>query len=232
MSHPEVVSRERWLSAREQLLASEMELTRLHDAVNADRRRLPMVRMEKEYLFDGPDGPLGLPELFDGRTQLIIQHFMFDPAWATGCPSCAAWVDDLCPGVVDQLRDRDTAFAMVSRAPLAKIEAYRARKGWVFPWFSSSGNDFNYDFHVTLDDSVAAVVYNYRSKEQILAVDPTNDLVGGSQPVEVPGLSCFLRDDCTVFHTYSTYGPRLEQALSAQSLLDLTALGARQWSDA
>ena len=147
------MSREEWLVARRELLAQEKELTRARDALNADRRRLPMVAIEKAYVFEGPDGEAGLLDLFEGRRQLIVDHFMFDPSWDDGCPSCSGRVDQY--GNLAHLHARDTTFAVVSRAPLAKIEPFKARKGWTFPWYSSYGSDFNYDFHVTLDEAVA-----------------------------------------------------------------------------
>lgn len=226
MNLPPVASHEQWLAARVELLAREKELTRLRDELTGGRRRLPMVRIGKDYVFTGPRGDAGLLEFFDGCRQLIIQHFMFDPGWEAGCPSCAAFTDQLSPGILARLRARDTAFALVSLAPFAKIMAYRARKGWPFPWYSSCNSDFNFDFHVTLDPAVAPVVYDYRSREEILAAEPDCDLVNAGQPVEVPGISCFLQDGGSVFHTYSVYDRGLERIASADSLLDLTVLGS------
>jgi predicted dithiol-disulfide oxidoreductase (DUF899 family) len=232
MSLPRVVSREQWLTARKELLAREKELTRRRDAVNADRRRLPMVAIDRDYRFEGPRGHVGLRELFDGGRQLIVQHFMFDPSWDAGCPTCSAAADELSPGLLAHLRTRETGFAMVSLAPFAQIAAYQAARGWTFPWYSSSGSDFNYDFHVTLDESVAPVVYNYRTKAEILAASPPDDLLDTDQPVEVAGISCFLRDGGRVFHTYSTYARGIEQVGGADSYLDLTALGRQEgWEE-
>jgi predicted dithiol-disulfide oxidoreductase (DUF899 family) len=226
MTLPPVVAREQWLSARKELLYKEKELTRLHDALNAERRRLPMVRVEKHYVFHGPSGPVGLPELFDGCQQLIVQHVMFDPSWETSCPSCSASLDELSAGILAQLRAHNTAFAAVSLAPLEMITVDKIRKGWEFPWYSSSGSDFNYDFHATLDETVAPIVYNYQSKAEILAAPVANDLVDAQTPVEVPGISCFLRQGASVFHTYSTYARGIEQVSAASNLLNLTVLGA------
>src|SRR5579862_3477529 len=145
--HPEIVSRHDWLGARLNLLAHEKDLTKQRDRVNADRRRLPMVKIEKEYIFDGPNGSQSLKDLFDGRRQLIVYHFMFDPAWDKGCSGCTGYVDAL--GDLSLLNKRDTTFVLVSRAPLAKLEAYQTQKGWSIAWFSSFGSNFNYDFHVT-----------------------------------------------------------------------------------
>src|ERR1700681_1545592 len=153
--HPPIVSRDQWLAERKKLLADEKELTKHYDSVNAMRRRLPMVKIEKDYAFDGPNGRASLKDLFDGRLQLIVYHFMFDPKWDRGGAGCTAYADAL--GNLSMLNDRDTTFALISRAPLAKLDAYKAEKGWRVPWFSSFGSDFNYDFHVTLDAHVAPV---------------------------------------------------------------------------
>src|SRR3954453_13413079 len=137
MSLPDVVSREEWLVARKELLVREKAATRARDALNADRRRLPMVLVDKDYRFEGPDGPCGLADLFEGRRQLIVGHFMFDPSWDDGCPSCTAGAVEMAPGLLEHLHKRDTTLAYVSRAPLEKIQHYKARKGWTFPWYSS-----------------------------------------------------------------------------------------------
>jgi predicted dithiol-disulfide oxidoreductase (DUF899 family) len=224
---PEGATREQWLSARKMLLVREKELTRLRDSLAAERRSLPVVRLDKSYVFEGPAGKCHMPELFDGCRQLIVHHFMFAPGWEAGCPSCAAWSDQLSPRLMAQLRARDTAFAAVSLAPFPKIMAYKASKGWDFPWYSSAGSDFNYDFNVTLDESVAPVIYNYRTRAEITEAGSPDELVGADVPVEVQGLSCFLIDNGVVFHTYSTYSRGVEQVSSVQSLLELTALGPR-----
>ena len=230
MSLPDVVSREEWLVARKDLLAREKELTR-RDALSADRRRLPMVRIEKEYVFEGPEGKVTMRDLFQGRRQLIVGHFMFDPRWDEGCPSCSAGADELAPGLLDHLHMRDTTFVYVSRAPLAKLEAYKARKGWTFPWYSSYGSDFNYDFDVTIDESVAPPVYNYRTKAEHEQAG-TGYSFGGESPIEEPGLSCFLRVGDEVFHTYSTYGRGGEATGGSYYFLDLTALGRQEeWEE-
>jgi predicted dithiol-disulfide oxidoreductase (DUF899 family) len=231
MSLPQVVSRDEWLAARKRLLAKEKQLTRQRDALNVERRMLPMVEIEKEYVFAGPDGDVGLRELFAGHSQLIVGHFMFDPAWDDGCPSCSAGADELSPGLLDHLHARDTWFTYVSRAPLAKLEDYKARKGWTFPWHSSHGSDFNYDFQVTVDESVAPAVYNYRSKAEHEQAG-TGYYFEGEQPIEQPGLSCFLRDGERVFHTYSTFGRGAEMLGGSYYWLDLTALGRQEeWEE-
>ena len=231
MSLPEVVSREEWLAARKELLAKEKQLTRQRDVLNAERRRLPMVAIDKHYEFDGPDGKSSLLDLFEGRRQLIVGHFMFDPRWEDGCPSCSAGADEVSKGLLDHLHARDTTLAYVSRAPLAKIERYKARKGWIFPWYSSYGSDFNYDFHVTLDDSVAPIEYNYRTKEEHERAG-TSGYVKGEQPIEAPGTSYFLRVGDRVFHTYSTYARGAEMTGGSYYFLDLTALGRQEdWEE-
>jgi predicted dithiol-disulfide oxidoreductase (DUF899 family) len=221
MTLPQVVSHEEWLVARKALLVKEKELTRARDALNAERRRLPMVEITKPYAFEGPEGRASLLDLFEGRLQLIVGHFMFDPSWDDGCPSCSAGADEVAPGLLEHLHTRDTTLAYVSRAPLAKIEDYKARKGWTFPWYSSYGSDFNYDFHVTLDESVAPPEYNYRPLE-----------VDWQQPFELPGTSYFLREGDRVFHTYSTYARGAEQTGGSYYFLDLTALGRQEdWEE-
>jgi predicted dithiol-disulfide oxidoreductase (DUF899 family) len=228
---PQVVSRDEWLVARKKLLAREKESTQARDALNAERRRLPMVKIEKEYLFEGPDGKASLLDLFEGRYQLIIYHFMFGPSWEQGCPSCSGWADQLARGHLTQLHARGTALAIISRAPLAKIEPFKARMGWTFPWYSSYGSDFNYDFQVTLDESIVPIEYNYRTKAEHQQAG-TAYYVEGEQPIELPGLSCFLRDGDTVFHTYSTYGRGGETVGGSHYFLDLTALGRQEaWEE-
>ena len=154
MSLPEIATHARWTAARKELLQREKELTRARDQVAAARRRLPMVPVEKDYRFEGPDGQLGLIDLFEGRHQLIVCHFMFDPEWDDGCPSCTAGADEMSPGCLAHLHARDTTLAYVSRAPYPKLADYRRRRGWTFPWYSAYESDFNYDFHVTLDEAV------------------------------------------------------------------------------
>ena len=219
MSLPQVVSREEWLTARRQLLDEEKELTRRRDALNAERRRLPMVEVVKPYTFTGPGGEATLLDLFDGCRQLIVGHFMFDPSWEDGCSSCSAGADEISNGLLAHLRARDTTLVQVSRAPLEKLERYKARKGWTFPWYSSHGSDFNHDFHVTLDDSIAPAEYNYRP----MPVD---------ESTEMPGTSYFLRDGDRVFHTYSSYARGAEATGGSYYWLDLTALGRQEdWEE-
>jgi predicted dithiol-disulfide oxidoreductase (DUF899 family) len=219
--HPPIVSRDEWLAKRKQLQAHEKELTKHRDRINAERRRLPMVRIEKDYVFVGPKGKQSLEALFEGRRQLIVYHFMFDPAWDKGCPGCTGYVNAL--GDLSTLSERDTTFVIVSRAPSAKLEAYKAQKGWRIPWFSSFGSDFNYDFHVTLDETVAPVEYNYRDKAAMEARKGPNAMKG-----EEHGLSVFFRLDDEVFHTYSAYARGTEALTDAYTLLDTTPYGRQQ----
>ena len=229
MALPQVASREQWLVARRELLSREKELTRARDALNADRRRLPMVAVEKDYRFEGPDGTVGLDGLFGGRRQLVVQHVMFDPSWEDACQSCSASLDEMSPGMVAHMGVRDTAFVLVSRAPLAKIEGYRERRGWPFAWYSSFGSDFNVDFHVSMDAEVAPVQYNYRTGEELEQAGQGWLLQG---PMEMPGYSCFLRDEGRVFHTYSTFARGTEQLGGAYAFLDMTALGRQEeWEE-
>ena len=231
MSLPEVVAREKWLVARKRLLAKEKEMTRRRDALNAERRRLPMVEIDKGYVFEGPNGEASLIDMFEGRRQLILGHFMFDPSWEDGCPSCSAGADEVSDGLLDHLHSRDTTLVYVSRAPLERIERYKARKGWTFPWYSSHGSDFNYDFHVTMDESVTPLEYNYRTRAEYEQAGKGSAL-DGDQPYEMPGTSYFLRDGERVFHTYSTFARGAEQTGGSYYFLDLTALGRQEgWEE-
>jgi predicted dithiol-disulfide oxidoreductase (DUF899 family) len=227
MSLPQVVSRDQWLTARRELRTREQQLARQHAALVESRCRLPMVRIEKEYAFVGVHGRSSLAELFGDCKQLIIYHFMFDPAWDAGCPSCSALADEFSPGVLARLKARDTAFVAVSLAPLAKLTALKEWRQWEFPWYSSFGSDFNHDFHVTLDERVAPVMYDFESKEEILAASTSNDLVASETPVEVTGISCFIKDGDCVLHTYSAYDCAVEEISSARSLLEFTVLGGQ-----
>jgi predicted dithiol-disulfide oxidoreductase (DUF899 family) len=234
MALPDIATREEWLVARKALLAREKEHTRQKDVLNADRRRLPMVRIDKDYTFEGPDGPVNLIGLFEGRRQLVLQHFMFDPDWEEGCPSCTASCDDISDGLLTHLHSRETTFAVVARAPLTKIEKYKSLRGWTFPWYSSFGSDFNYDFHATIDESVAPIEFNYRSRAEM--EDPENVklnwITTADQPFESPGLSFFLRDGESIFHTYSLYGRGTEDLGGAYAFLDMTALGRQEeWEE-
>lgn len=229
MALPRIASRDEWHAARKELLAEEKALTRARDALNRKRRELPMVRVDKQYEFRGPDGEATLLDLFAGRRQLIVQHFMFDPSWDEGCPSCTAAADEISHGLLAHLHARATSFAAVSRAPIAKIVNYKAARGWTFPWYSSFGSDFNYDFHVTIDPAVAPVEFNFRDLDELRAVG-LGWLEDGSS--EQPGYSMFLRDGEEVFHTYSMYARGAEQLGGSYYFLDMTALGRQEeWEE-
>ena len=200
-------------AARLELLAREKQLTRLRDELAAERRRLPWVRLDKNYEFDGPDGRLSMTDLFGDKSQLIVYHFMMGPGWEEGCPICSFWADSF-DGSSVHLAHRDAAFVAVSRAPFPEIEAYRRRMGWSFPWVSSAPSDFNFDFGVssTPEHPAAGSEYNFRQVEKPME--------------ESPGLSVFARDDAgQIFHTYSTYSRGLDPINSAYQLLDVTPKG-------
>jgi predicted dithiol-disulfide oxidoreductase (DUF899 family) len=211
---PEVVSRAEWLEARKKLLLVEKSYSRQGDALAAERRNLPWVRVEKDYVFEAPGGNQRLADLFDGRSQLIVQHFMFGPGWKEGCPSCSYMADHV-GGALVHLAHRDVMFVAVSRVPLTEIEAFKKRMGWGFTWVSSTGNDFNFDYGVSFTEEEMAkgkVNYNYRMEDF-----PSE---------EAPGLSVFYRDDAgDVFHTYSTYGRGVEVMMGTFRLLDLVPKG-------
>lgn len=209
-----IVARERWLHERLQLLDEEKALMRAQDALARRRRALPWVRVDTPYVFDTPDGPRALGDLFDGRSQLIVQHFMLGPGWAEGCSSCSYMADHV-DGMTVHLAARDIAFVAVSRAPLAEIERFRRRMGWRFRWVSSFGNTFNGDWHVSFapeEVRSGEVVYNYTRQ--------------AFPHTEAPGVSVFARDgDGAVFHTYSTYGRGVEVMMGAYPMMDLTPNG-------
>jgi len=229
MSLPKVVSRAEWLTARKDLLEQEKELQRRRDALSAERRRLPMVEIDKDYVFTGPGGEeKSLLELFEGRLQLILVHFMFAPEWENGCPSCTAGTDEMSDGLIEHLAVRDTSIVWVSRAPIEKLEAYKAQRGWAIPWYSSFGSDFNFDFHVSNDESRAPLEYNYRGPAEHEAAGTSYYLEGP----ENPGTSVFLRIDDRVFHTYSSFARGAEWTGGSYAFLDLTALGRQEeWEE-
>lgn len=225
IAHPQIVTREAWKSAREALLKEERDFMRARDALNAKRRRLPMVKVEKEYVFQGEHGEVRLIDLFDGKRQLFLQHFMFDPEWEDGCPSCTHMADELSEKQIEHLSDSDTAFAIVSRAPLEKLTQWKKKRGWKHRWVSSLENAFNYDFHVTLDENAAPIEYNFKDKAELEA-DGFKFEKG--VPQELPGWSCFMRIDDGVFHTYSAYARGTEVVGGSHYMLDLTAFGRQQ----
>lgn len=209
-----IVSRDRWLAERRALLAREKEISQLRDQLARERRALPWVRIEKTYAFDTPQGRRTLADLFDGRRQLLVQHFMLGPGWAEGCSGCSFMADHL-GGMQVHLMHRDVTPLVVSRAPLAEIERFRARMGWQFKWVSSHGSDFNYDFGVSFTEQEVAsgeVPYNYATRP--------------FPAQEAPGISVFYKDDADqVFHTYSTYGRGVEVMMGTYNLLDLLPKG-------
>lgn len=214
MEGNKIVTREAWIAARKAFLEKEKEFTQARDALSAARRELPWVRVDKEYTFDGPDGRKTLSDLFAGRSQLIVYHFMFGPDWEEGCPSCS-YISDHFDGANVHLNHRDVSLVVVARAPLDKLEAYRKRMGWHFKWLSSLGSDFNYDYQVSFDPDEQAkgeVYYNYRT---------------GSFPSdEAPGISVFYKNsNGDIFHTYSAYARGLDILIGAYNLLDLVPKG-------
>jgi predicted dithiol-disulfide oxidoreductase (DUF899 family) len=214
VNHPRVVSETEWLIARRDLLGREKELTRLRDEVSLHRRELPWVKVDKEYVFAGPDGPERLVDLFDGRSQLIVYHFMLGPGWEEGCKSCSYLADHF-DGANWHLPHRDVTFVVISRAPFAEIEPFKKRMGWRFKWMSANGNDFNFDYHVsaTEDEKAAGeMYYNYE----------TGELMSD----EMPGVSVFYKDENgDVFHTYSTYTRGLDLLIGTYNFLDLVPKG-------
>jgi predicted dithiol-disulfide oxidoreductase (DUF899 family) len=214
MEHHKVVTREAWLAARRELLAKEKEFTRLRDELSRQRRELPWERVDKSYVFDGPGEQKTLAQLFDGRHQLVVFHFMFTPSWDEGCKSCSFWADNL-DGVVVHLNHRDVSFAAVSRAPQSKLAAYKKRMGWHFPWVSSAGNSFNFDYRVSFpqeDLTKGEITYNYGPQKTSME--------------DLPGMSVFYRDDGgAIFHTYSCYARGLDMVNGAYHMLDLVPKG-------
>ncbi|MBW8843440.1 MAG: DUF899 domain-containing protein [Burkholderiales bacterium] len=213
LNHP-VVSRDLWIAERKALLTHEKELTQLRDRIAEQRRSLPWVRLDKDYVFDTVDGPRKLSELFQGRRQLLVQHFMLAPGWEQGCKSCSFMADHL-DGMAVHLAHRDITLLAVSRAPLADIQRFRQRMGWQFAWASAHGNDFNSDFHVSFTPEERArgeVYYNFH-----MTAFPQE---------EAPGISVFYKDDTgDVFHTYSTFGRGVEVMMGTYNLIDLTPKG-------
>ena len=212
MQH-KVVSRDEWIAARKAHLANEKAFTKARDRLSAERRELPWVKVEKNYLFDTPEGKKSLADLFDGRSQLIVYHFMLGPDWGEGCPSCSYLADHF-DGAALHLAHRDVSLLAVSRAPLPEIAAYKKRMGWRFPWVSSYGNDFNYDFHVSFrrEHKEGEVYYNYE--------------MGDFESDEMPGVSVFIKDASgAIFHTYSAYARGLDILVGTYNFLDLVPKG-------
>ncbi len=214
MPRPKVVSREEWIAARKEHLAREKALTRQRDQLSRERRELPWVRVDESYVFDGPNGKETLAELFDGRSQLLVYHFMFDPDWDEGCKSCSFWADNF-DGIVVHLKHRDVTMVAISKAPFAKLDAFRRRMGWRFKWVSSAHTSFNRDYHVSFtpeEQERGPVDYNYEMR-----AFPSS---------EAPGISVFFKDSTgAIFHTYSCYARGLDMVNGAYHLLDLVPKG-------
>ncbi|WP_047463246.1 thioredoxin family protein [Rhizobium rhizogenes] len=215
----QIVSREVWLEARRKLLAREKEATHLRDSVNAERLALPWVKVDKAYVFDTPTGKRTLADLFDGRSQLLIYHFMLGPDWDAGCPGCSFLADHF-DGALPHLNHHDVSLVAVSRAPLEKVEAYKKRMGWKFPWVSSFANDFNFDYHVSFTkDQLAGekVFYNFTAMDSSEGHD------------ELPGLSAFYKDEAgDIFHTYSSYARGPEELIGTLMILDRAPKGRNE----
>jgi predicted dithiol-disulfide oxidoreductase (DUF899 family) len=216
-----IVSRDEWLEASRALLAKEKEATHLRDSINRSRLAHPWLKIEEDYVFDTPSGRKSLGDLFDGRSQLIVYHFMLGPDWEAGCPGCSFLADHL-DGTLSHLNNHDVTLVAVSRAPLEKIEAYRKRMGWRFPWVSSNGSSFNFDFHVSFSEEDLArdkIIYNFTAIDTARGND------------ELPGLSAFYRgDDGTVYHTYSSYGRGPEELIGTLMVLDRAPKGRNEQS--
>jgi len=214
MTQHQIASRDQWVAARLRLLAKEKEFLRLRDQLSRERRELPWDRVDKPYVFQGPAGDEALTDLFAGRSQLIVYHFMFAPDWEAGCKSCSFWADNF-NGIIPHLNQRDVSLAAVSRAPLVKLNAFAVRMGWSFKWVSAAHTDFNYDYQVSFEPGQAAqggAMYNYAPYKGAMT--------------DLPGFSVFLKDEAgTVFHTYSTYARGVEPMNAAYQLLDLVPKG-------
>lgn len=208
-THP-VVSHEEWIKASQALLAKEKAFTQHREAMARERRALPWEKVEKEYVFEAPEGRVTLADLFAGRGQLIVQHFMFAPDWNEGCPGCSYWSDNF-NGIDGHLAARDTSFVVVSRGPIDRLEAYRKRMGWTFRWVSSAGNDFNFDYGVSFVPDETAPAYNFGTMK------PHGE--------ENPGVSAFRREDGAIYRTYSTYARGLDLLNGTYHLLDITSKG-------
>jgi len=214
MAKHKVVPRDEWLAARRHLLAEEKEFTRIRDRLSEERRALPWERVDKDYVFEGPEGKQSLAQLFDGRRQLIVYHFMFAPEAEVPCKSCSFWADNF-NGIIAHLNQRDVTFVAISRAPLPKLQAFAKRLGWTFTWLSSGGSDFNYDYNVSFrpeDLASGTAIYNYGPTEMQMA--------------DLPGISVFFKDEeGAVFHTYSCYARGVDMLNTAYHYLDLVPKG-------
>jgi predicted dithiol-disulfide oxidoreductase (DUF899 family) len=225
MNISHTASREEWLAARLDLLGKEKAASRRLAALAEQRRALPAVAIDKDYVFEGPDGKVALIDLFEGRSQLIVYHFMWLHDIDEGCPSCSFAVDDM-PDPIHLNEGADTTLALVSRAPYARLSQFEARMGWRLPWYSSQGSDFNYDFHVSSDESIAPIQYNYKDKATLLREGLDYVATNGA---DGQGVSVFVQDGGKVFHTYSAYGVGADVMLSTYRFLDLTPLGRQRY---
>lgn len=210
MTDHRIVAHDEWMKASQALLAKEKAFTRMREEMARERRALPWERVEKDYVFEAPEGRVTLADLFQGRGQLIVQHFMFGPDWSEGCPSCSYWADNF-NGIDVHLAARDTSFVLVSRGPLDRLLAYRQRLGWTFRWVSSLGSDFNFDYGVSFTPETPQPAYNFGTTT-----------VKGE---EMPGVTAFRREDGVVYRTYSTYGRGLDLLNGTYHLLDITSKG-------
>lgn len=236
INYPRVVSREEWLQARIALLAQEKEHTKAGDRLNTARRELPMVRVDEDYTFDGPAGRVRLLDVFEGRPQLIVYHFMW--RWENGepldegCRGCSGWADEIARGHLTHLKQHNTTLALISRAPYAKLAPFKQRMGWTLPWYSSFGSTFSFDYHASFDESVRPIVYNYRTPAEHAQAGTGYYFEERQQPYDLHAISCFLRRGDDVFHTYSNYGRGSEMAGGSAHLCDLTALGRQEaWEE-
>jgi len=219
-NQPSVATEDKWVAARKELLREEKEFTRMRDRLAAKRRELPWVKVGKNYVFDSPSGPVSLPELFNGRSQLAVYHFMMGPGWTEGCPNCSLIADHLVP-TIPHLQARDVSLAVISRAPVEEIMPFKERMGWSFNWVSSNRNDFNFDYHVSFSEEEMArktVYYNFGLREFPNA--------------EAPGFSVFAKGaNGDIYHTYSTYGRGVEQFMGMYTVLDVTPKGRDEEPD-
>jgi predicted dithiol-disulfide oxidoreductase (DUF899 family) len=238
MTQHKVGSREEWLAARKQLLEREKELTRRSDELARERLELPWVRVEKQYTFDAEEGPKTLADLFDARSQLVVYHLMFGPQYSAGaCPTCSSMADAF-DGLVPHLNNHDVTFLAISRAPLERLQAYKRRMGWRFPWVSSSDSDFNFDYGVSFTKEQKSIEYNYRpfDPSPLLEVDsgPLVDLAAATgtdvagYTAEAPGMSAFALEDDAVYHTYSSYARGVEFLMYYYPLLDRAPKGRNE----
>ncbi len=231
MALPEITTHDEWLVARRALLEREKAHTRERDRLSTARRELPMVEVTKAYELEGPGGAASLLDLFEGRRQLIVYHFMFHPEWDDGCPSCTAGTSELGPGFFEHLHVRDTSYALVSRAPLAKLERWKAVQQWELPLYSTNDWDFSYDFGATIDVARGFDEFNYRSLDEYAAMGQET-MKTAPQPYDMPGRSCFLQHDGRVFLTYAQFARGLESTGGSYYFLDLTALGRQEdWEE-